>query len=415
MLTALRRLDFGGPSSGSRPTSPIDLARQGAGLVRWLRASNQKLEHALEVWLGPFFGPPGDAETFESYARGMTARMWSIFGFACVIINLAAWGLDTAIFHTELTRRALFVTWRWIFLATAIGTVLGFRRIAKRDASPYAPATVLLFAFSGFTYGLFCSVGWANQNWIHGCLTFPLASMLFIVPILPRLGLSVGTACAVLLGHFGHAPGQPAVAPDFSFVALTLGIALLSTITGHGFYVLLIRNFHQRRELARLAYTDSLTGILSRARLLELAEAELGRSRRYARPLSFLILDVDDFKGINDAYGHSAGDEALISIARALQGSVRACDVLGRLGGEEFGIVLPETDQAAARDLAERLRASVESSTLQGEIPTSTRCTVTVGVTQLKAGGEGLRELLNRADTALYDGKRGGRNRVVIV
>ncbi len=305
--------------------------------------------------------------------------------------------------------------WRWIFLATAVGTMLGFRRIAQRQRSPYLAATLLLLGFSGFTYGLLSSVAWSNQPWIHGCLTFPLASMLFIVPLVPRAALSFGTACAVLLGHFGHAPGQPAIPPDFSAVALSIGVAVLSTMTGHSFYVLLMQNFQQRKELTRLAYTDALTGLDNRARLLDLAEAELRRARRYVRPLSLLMVDIDDFKGINDAHGHAAGDQALVSIARALLRSVRGCDLVGRLGGEEFGIVLPETNRDKAHELAERLRGAVEASSLESEvIPPGTRCTVTVGVTELQGAEDGLREMLNRADTALYDGKRSGRNRVIV-
>ncbi len=162
------------------------------------------------------------------------------------------------------------------------------------------------------------------------------------------------------------------------------------------------------RELMRLATTDGLTGTLNRASFLERGAAEKARSRRTRRPFAVLVLDVDHFKRINDTYGHAGGDAALRSLAQALDDAVRPGDVVGRMGGEEFAVLLPETSETVAYHVAKRLRESVEMLSVdhaRGQI----RMTVSVGVA---AGTAELAVLLQEADEALYRAKRAGRNRV---
>jgi diguanylate cyclase (GGDEF)-like protein len=165
-------------------------------------------------------------------------------------------------------------------------------------------------------------------------------------------------------------------------------------------------------ELERLAFTDPLTGLLNRRRLIELAERELARSRRYGRALSLLMLDIDRFKLVNDRLGHEAGDAALCQVARTCSAMLRAGDLLARWGGEEFVTVLPETDAAGARRLAERLRAAVDGQPArQGSraIP----MTVSIGIAELAGEDDGIATLVARADEALYAAKRAGRNLVL--
>jgi len=161
-------------------------------------------------------------------------------------------------------------------------------------------------------------------------------------------------------------------------------------------------------RLEQLSGTDPLTELSNRrvfnARLAE----EIARSNRYGLPLSVLILDVDNFKGYNDTFGHPEGDEVLKAIAHLLSQSVREVDCLARLGGEEFGVVLPETDIANAQKLAERMRASIEKT------PWSKRpVTVSIGVAALSKAVHDAKTIVLKADAALYEAKRGGRNRVV--
>jgi diguanylate cyclase (GGDEF)-like protein len=172
---------------------------------------------------------------------------------------------------------------------------------------------------------------------------------------------------------------------------------------------------HRRKieeELRYWATTDSLTGIANRRHFLDLAEREIQRSRRYCRPLSVLVLDVDHFKAVNDSFGHAAGDETLKAIIRVAVSRLRDTDLLGRLGGEEFGVLLPETDLDGARDLAERLRTAIAAQPVAiGE--TEVRATVSIGCASLaEVEDEEGDALFARADQALYRAKEGGRNRV---
>lgn len=166
-----------------------------------------------------------------------------------------------------------------------------------------------------------------------------------------------------------------------------------------------------REELTRLATTDPLTGIFNRRRFFERLELEWSRARRHSRPLSLLMFDLDHFKKINDTHGHAVGDSVLKDLCKEADDLLRSEDVLARLGGEEFAIILPEIDRKTAENVAERLRqrlASVETSAPEGVI----RCTVSVGVVQCRLAHESLDVALKRVDDALYRAKRSGRNLV---
>jgi diguanylate cyclase (GGDEF)-like protein len=194
-----------------------------------------------------------------------------------------------------------------------------------------------------------------------------------------------------------------------SYVTMTCAFA---TGVGHGLFILLRRDFFRRRELVRLATTDTLTGVFNRRHFLEAAEREVRRGRRYARPLSVLMIDVDSFKSINDGHGHPVGDEALRRFAALAAGILRQSDFIGRMGGDEFVIVLTETALGAAAAVAERLRAATTDAPLAVEgaaVPWS----VSIGCAELAPGEEEIEAPLKRADRALLDAKRAGRNRVV--
>ncbi|MBP2291468.1 GGDEF domain-containing response regulator [Azospirillum rugosum] len=185
----------------------------------------------------------------------------------------------------------------------------------------------------------------------------------------------------------------------------------------HGMlYTAVVRDISERKrveaELRRMATTDPLTGLWNRRRFLELAEGELSRLRRYARPVSVLMLDIDHFKAINDTHGHAAGDEALCRLADRCRAELRETDHLGRLGGEEFAIVLPETGLGEAVEVAERLRLSLSDMPVRlGD--TTLHMTVSIGVAACRDGDASIDRALGRADRALYAAKGGGRNRVV--
>ena len=166
-------------------------------------------------------------------------------------------------------------------------------------------------------------------------------------------------------------------------------------------------------KLERLATVDPLTAVWNRRHFLDLAAAELGRARRHKRRLSVFLLDLDNFKAVNDGYGHAAGDEALrTTVARARE-ALRTSDQIARFGGEEFVALLPETDLAGALIVAERVRAAIAGSPVVTDgqaIP----ITASLGVAEWTGAEPSIELTLRRADAALYDAKQAGRNRVCV-
>jgi diguanylate cyclase (GGDEF)-like protein len=177
------------------------------------------------------------------------------------------------------------------------------------------------------------------------------------------------------------------------------------------------REIHERREAERqvkylheLSTVDGMTGLYNRRQFMILAEAEWQRSRRYERALSLLSVDIDNFKAINDRFGHDAGDQVITLVAELARATKREMDIAGRLGGEEFAILLPETTAEDARVVAERLRGLVlleAASLLPAAAPTS----VSIGLSDSRTA-DSVAEFFKQADAALYQAKRAGRNQV---
>ncbi|HEV2802903.1 MAG TPA: diguanylate cyclase [Pyrinomonadaceae bacterium] len=157
------------------------------------------------------------------------------------------------------------------------------------------------------------------------------------------------------------------------------------------------------------AFTDHLTGLANRRRFERQLEREVARTRRYGHPFCLLVLDIDHFKVVNDTYGHEGGDEALRRLGHVLQTGTRGVDTAARIGGEEFAIILTETDFAHGLEVAERLRKTIGET----DIPEAGRITVSIGLSEFADSLRDGRELYASADAALYEAKRQGRNRVV--
>lgn len=168
----------------------------------------------------------------------------------------------------------------------------------------------------------------------------------------------------------------------------------------------------QKLQLEQLASTDTLTGLATRRRLHELARHGLARARRSGRPLAMVILDVDHFKLINDRFGHETGDRVLFGLAKLVLGQLREVDIAARWGGEEFCLLLPDTTQQAALDVAERLRARIEAMTMFAPNGTPLRVTASFGAAVSTPDDYDLHRLVEAADQAMYQAKREGRNLV---
>ena len=175
----------------------------------------------------------------------------------------------------------------------------------------------------------------------------------------------------------------------------------------------LTRYKKMERQLANMALFDSLTGALSRAAYLQHAEKEFKRSKRYNRPLSTIMIDIDHFKKINDQYGHAAGDHVLQIFVEAIEEEIRGPDAIGRIGGEEFALLMPDTPLKAAAHLAERVRQRITKYPyIAGKM--LIEVTASLGVAVMEEEDANYKAMLQRADEALYTAKHSGRNRVTM-
>ncbi|HTP15559.1 MAG TPA: GGDEF domain-containing protein, partial [Streptosporangiaceae bacterium] len=199
---------------------------------------------------------------------------------------------------------------------------------------------------------------------------------------------------------------------------VTLGIAITPVALVFALpFVTLLQRSSRHAQLVDASRTDAKTGLLNAVTWRRESSAEVSRALRTGSGLAVALIDIDYFKAVNDTYGHLAGDDALREVSSTLQALVREYDLVGRFGGEEFALLLPQTDEAGARNIVERIRAQVANLCIE---PTSTpgtepiTLTVSIGVAVLGAAGSGgqLTELLAAADAALYRAKGAGRNQV---
>ncbi|MCR9141900.1 MAG: sensor domain-containing diguanylate cyclase [bacterium] len=214
-------------------------------------------------------------------------------------------------------------------------------------------------------------------------------------------------------------------------------VACRLIVHGERSYCLIsIQDITERKQLEEglqsLATTDSLTGIANRRHFFELSRIEMKRVKRSRKSPTLLMIDLDNFKDLNDVYGHAAGDQVLAHFATICQESLRESDVFGRLGGEEFAVLLPETSPRRAQLIAERLRLAFAKSCAEScsqlrktidedaskanrsDESSATICTASFGVAAVAAGESSVEPAMHRADVALYAAKEAGRNRVIV-
>ena len=197
---------------------------------------------------------------------------------------------------------------------------------------------------------------------------------------------------------------------------IDLTVSLVSSTQGEPkYFVAVIDNINYRKEIERelidRATHDSLTGLLNRAELDKALETETTRADRYERPLSLLMLDIDHFKFVNDDFGHQAGDKVLVELAKILELATRKVDSVGRFGGEEFLVILPELNHEQALMLAERIRRQVESTSIRYQ-DKQIEITVSIGVSTYPQHGVSVDDLVKASDDAMYKAKKRGRNQI---
>lgn len=230
-------------------------------------------------------------------------------------------------------------------------------------------------------------------------------------PLSDPEGKRFGTLCLIDNQPRSLAPAQTEILKSMADI-LSQDICVHSA----GRYAVqdLINAEEDRCALYELAVTDPMTKALNRRAFFRFAEREVQRAQRHGHPLSVLMFDIDHFKKVNDVHGHAAGDQVIVALSRLVTECVREADLLGRLGGEEFGLILPETNVDAALTLANRLREAVRKlrfNSPEGEFSV----TISLGVSRPEQGEADIHAALDRADKGLYRAKRLGRNRAELV
>jgi diguanylate cyclase (GGDEF)-like protein len=260
--------------------------------------------------------------------------------------------------------------------------------------------TVRLIAFTATASLLYLVQCWVAVR--HGqrhFVTWFFAAALFLE------SLTMLVRC--LTGIFDPSSRTHFLSADSTQVIYLLVANAMPLVLATSFFMAVSHKIHSALEL--LSRHDSLTNILNRRAFLELFHIEVTRQRRHKHALSILLLDIDFFKKINDTYGHAAGDIVLIQLCETVQQLLRRSDAFGRIGGEEFVILLPQTPADSAFVLAERIRESVAANVGHGYCP----ITLSIGVASLTSKEETPQEVMRRADVALYKAKESGRNRSV--
>ena len=297
----------------------------------------------------------------------------------------------------------------WLGVAAAL---LAYRTLRNRG---YQPGLGFITSVLDVTLvsGVLCAFLVLRQPAVavNGLAVFPLYFLAIAAAALrfdPRICVVAGTAAVIEYGGIILAAAAGA-AGRFSWTDQISRLVLLAAVG-----VLCTTLVWRTREMQSLAARDKLTGLLNRGIFDDLLHDATLRARRYGRPLSILMLDVDQFKRFNDTWGHAAGDEALKAVAAAIKQSVRQGEIVARYGGDEFVVLFPETRPDIAVSRGDKIRLRVPPIVAGGRGREQTiPVTISVGVASLPADGIDGFEVLNQADMRLYEAKHAGRNAVV--
>lgn len=347
--------------------------------------------------------------------RGL--REWFI-AFACALLNILIFIAKPAIEPLALT-----LILQGLLLSTGLFALLGMYHFLEREGIPYvrtvSPAAVTLAATAGiqtliedplvtFALGSLTTGGyflWLGKLVWHPSLKrFPARNFFAIAVSLHGAFMAV-RVLLITEGIPGLRFNQTGWdGPQWILIEQLIASPIFALS------LLMLANEKTANELRVLAEIDSLTNLYNRGAFLKSLEQSLSFAQRSNLNLCVLVLDVDNFKNINDSYGHDVGDAVLKSVTTTILGCLRKEDVMGRLGGEEFSIYMINTDLTSALAVAERIRGKVNATPMmcRGH---SVLCSISIGVTTF-ASGDPLDRLIRRADQAMYFAKANGRNRV---
>jgi len=357
---------------------------------------------------------------FRAHARRQSEiRIQTLIGAFGLLVFLI-WPSDFWFFRDAQVIR-VFSIWRiFTFLSMGLLYFLVYWMNLVPDRTTWFLVAYLAVYF-GVTGYMFGEVRGLSFPWFYVAYMIPMFSITVAVDLLPRFLVSALVPASYVSLYMYNVPGSMQYPDLHQFFPLTGSAIFLFTMIGHSIYHLDRINFFQSRvvkkqkeKVKKLARRDQLTGLYNRREFEERFGDEFERARRYDMDLSVMMLDLDHFKEVNDTYGHAAGDDVLGEVGRVMRESTRRVDVAGRYGGEEFTMVLPETDRSNTRRLAERLREAIADLTFESDDGETFGVTASIGVTEYQSGDEDHEDVIKRADEALYRAKRGGRNQVVL-
>lgn len=340
---------------------------------------------------------------------------------ALAIVALMAFSLQG-----HAPRWLTFVASNMLLAVSPLLVVAGCRRFLARPARPWAAYGGLAVLFAGLWYWTFTAPDFNARVTLVSVFHAILYAVLAVILLRGRpsnrpcysyyfLAVAAALLCAghtlrgVMYGFGWLVQTDLMQVTPSNIIFLALGVLAPPCLS---IGVVMLAHDRLAERLERLANIDDLTGVLARRAFLKRGEALLDASRQSGVPLALAIIDIDSFKAVNDRHGHAAGDQVLSHFAAFVAAHLRDGDVLGRLGGEEFGVLCPATGTAEAVSLLDQLRARLAAA-VPGELsPGGLRYTFSVGVDQHRQD-ESLAQLMARADNALYAAKAAGRNRVM--
>ncbi len=356
----------------------------------------------------------------SSFPEGLrpSVRVWGLamIGGAC------AWLLFGA---REVAVFSLTIALANVMLVASYATLLwSVCRLLRFETRPWSTFALLAAVF----------VGSVHYTFVEPNLGLRISVVILAISVLCGAGIAVvwrraprplRPGARIAMASFGvvgallllrAALELTGVAPVGQFREATLAHGTLFVLgalgpTASSIGFLMMAYDQVRDELDELASRDSLTGVLRRRTFVAMAAGALSGAQRHGRTLGLLLIDADHFKRINDTFGHARGDEALCVLADTLRDLIRAEDLLGRYGGEEFVVLMPDVDLLGAAAAAERLRQAIGDQPRQRRLGYELRVSIGVAVSRQ---GEDLDALIRRADQALYAAKRAGRNRVAV-
>ncbi len=385
-------------------------------------------KYQISAWRGEFSDPHIE-QAYRRYTEAVTARSLRRGLIVWMVLLLLFGLLDYPVLGSSVDF-AILAGLRLATVAALLTLVFQLKRKPSLATDGYAVTAIEIFGFVLFFFMYF--IRHDIVSWVIGVAAMMILSLYVFIP--NRVYLSTTTAVfgtsgmlyCVWLNGFGAAEligllfilALPAVVGFFFTLRFQAGqrqqYALFQQVTSinRNLQDEIKRREALEEELKRQATTDPLTGLFNRRQYEMLFNRERERCNRQHKYICLCVADLDHFKRINDTYGHDIGDQALRHTADLFTNLLRQSDVVGRFGGEEFVLILPDTDLEQAVAVINRLRQELEETPLRSAVG-DIKLTATFGVTQVFTGDEAIEAAIKRADQGLYEGKGAGRNRVM--